>query len=229
MCTVSQFSSWSFWQSLPNTYNLSYKCDEGIFTSFLLDATLRIGEAMTPHSSALAWKIPWMEEPGRLQSMGSRRVGHDWGASLSLFTFTHWRRRWQPTPVFLPGESQGWGSLVGCCLWGRIESDTTEVTEQQQQHTENKLWIIHIPNSAVPGGCLILGVPPAGHWALLLVPVLLLRGARVCIQSLVLICIRLIACEDSSPSWLVALLLFVWTVCLWETHDTFISEGLCSR
>ena len=40
----------------------------------------------------------------------------------------HWRRKWQPTPVFLPGESQGWRSLVGCCLWGLTESDTTEVT-----------------------------------------------------------------------------------------------------
>ena len=45
----------------------------------------------------------------------------------------HWRRQWQPTPVFLPGESQGWGSLVGCRLWGQTESDTTEETEQQQQ------------------------------------------------------------------------------------------------
>ena len=62
---------------------------------------------------------PWTEEPGRLQSMGSWRVGHDWSTSLSLFTFMHWRRKWQPTPVFLPGESQGQGSLVGCCLWGR--------------------------------------------------------------------------------------------------------------
>ena len=44
------------------------------------------------------------------------------------FTFTHWRRKWQPTPVFLPGESQGQGSLVGFCLWGRTESDTTEAT-----------------------------------------------------------------------------------------------------
>ena len=44
------------------------------------------------------------------------------------FTFMHWRRKWQPTPVFLPGESQGWGSLVGCHLWGCTESDTTEVT-----------------------------------------------------------------------------------------------------
>ena len=74
---------------------------------------------MAPHSSTLAWKIPWTEEPGRLQSMGSLRVRHDWVASLSLFTFLHWRRKWQPTPVFLPGESQGRGSLVGCRLWGR--------------------------------------------------------------------------------------------------------------
>ena len=59
-----------------------------------------------------AWKIPWMEEPGRLQSRGLLRVGHDWVTSLSLFTFMHWRRKWQRTPVFLPGESQGRGSLV---------------------------------------------------------------------------------------------------------------------
>ena len=82
---------------------------------------------MAPHSSTLAWKLPWAEEPGGLQSMGLLRVGHDWSTSLSLFTFMHWRRKWQPTPVFLPGESQGQGSLVGCLLWGRTESDTTEV------------------------------------------------------------------------------------------------------
>ena len=83
---------------------------------------------MAPHSSTLAWKIPWIEEPGRLRSMGSQRVGH----LLSDFTFTsHFhalRRKWQPTPVFLPGESQGRGSLVGCHLWGCTESDTTEAT-----------------------------------------------------------------------------------------------------
>ena len=73
---------------------------------------------MATHSSTLAWKIPWMEEPGRLQSMGSRRIRHDWATSLSLFTFMHWRRKWQPTEVFLPGESQGRRSLMGCHLWG---------------------------------------------------------------------------------------------------------------
>ena len=64
---------------------------------------------MATHSSTLAWKIPWMEGLGRLQSMGSLGIRHDW-ATFSLFTFMQWRRKWQPTPVFLPGESQGWGS-----------------------------------------------------------------------------------------------------------------------
>ena len=63
-------------------------------------------------SSTLAWKIPWTEEPDGLQSMGSLRA-----TSLSLFTLMRGRRKWQPTPVFLPGESQG-----------RTEWDTTEVT-----------------------------------------------------------------------------------------------------
>ena len=86
---------------------------------------------MAPHSSTLAWKIPWAEEPGRLQSRGSLRVGHDWATSLC--TFMRWRRKWQPTPVFLPGESQGQRNLVGCSLWGLTESDTTESTYQYQQ------------------------------------------------------------------------------------------------
>ena len=83
---------------------------------------------MATHSGTLAWKIPWTEEPGRLQSMGSLRVGHDRVNSFPLFTFMNWRRKWQPTPVFLPGESQGWRSLVSGCLWGRTELDTTEAT-----------------------------------------------------------------------------------------------------
>ena len=67
-------------------------------------------KAMAPHASTLAWKIPWTEEPGRLQTMGSLRVRNDWVTSLSLLTFMHWRRKWQPTPVFLPGESQDRGA-----------------------------------------------------------------------------------------------------------------------
>ena len=82
-----------------------------------------VKKAVAPYSSALAWKIPWTEEPGRLQSMGSLRVRHDWATSLSLFTFMHWRRKWQSTPVFLTGESQGQGSLVGC-VYGVTQSRT---------------------------------------------------------------------------------------------------------
>ena len=75
-------------------------------------------KALAPHSSTLAWKIPWSEEPGGLlQSMGSLIVRRNWATSLSLFTFMHWRKKWQPTPVFLPGESQGrgawWAAISG--------------------------------------------------------------------------------------------------------------------
>ena len=84
-------------------------------------------KAMAPHSRTVAWQISWMEKPGGLQSLGSLKVRHDWTTSLSLFTFMHWRGKWQPTPVFLPGESQGQGSLVGCRLWGRSKLNITEV------------------------------------------------------------------------------------------------------
>ena len=111
---------------------------------------------MATHSGILAWRIPWTEEPGGLQSMGLQRVGHDWVTN----TFTiltndqlsclvlgfpggasrkepacqrsrhkrrvfnpwvgkiHWRRKWQPTLVFLPGESHEQRSLAGCSPWG---------------------------------------------------------------------------------------------------------------
>ena len=108
--------------SIRKSFSLSY-----LFGNLSLSA-IYLERAMATYSSTLAWKIPWMEEPGRLQSMGSLRVGHDWATSLSLFTFMHWKRKWQPTPVFLPGESQGRGSLVGCHLWGSTELDTTEVS-----------------------------------------------------------------------------------------------------
>ena len=73
---------------------------------------------MAPHFRSLAWKIPWTEEPGRLKSMGSLRVGRNWANSLSLFTFMPWRRKWQPTPVFLLGESQGMGEPGGLLSMG---------------------------------------------------------------------------------------------------------------
>ena len=101
---------------------------------------------MAPHSSTLAWKIPWMEEPGRLQPMGSLRVRHDWANSLSLFTFMHWRRKWQPSPVFLLGKSQGRGSLVGCHLWGRTESDCQQHHLYPRQPYSRNRELLSVPH-----------------------------------------------------------------------------------
>ena len=84
-------------------------------------------KAMATHSSTFAWKIPWTEEPGRLQSMGSLRVGHDSVTSLSLFTFMHWRRKWQPLQrscLENPRDGGAWWAAV----YGVAESDTTEAT-----------------------------------------------------------------------------------------------------
>ena len=84
---------------------------------------------MAPHSSTLAWKIPWTEEPGMLQSMGSRRVGHDWATSLSLFTSMHWRRKWQPTPVFLAWRIPGTEEPAGLPSMGshRVGHDWSDL------------------------------------------------------------------------------------------------------
>ena len=92
---IHNWASFSLWSSL---FILSGAISL-LFPSSILE------KAMETHSNTLTWQIPWIEEPGRLQSMGLLGVGHDWATSLSLFTFMHWRRKWQPTPVFLPGES----------------------------------------------------------------------------------------------------------------------------
>ena len=111
------------WQAqimlMRKSYNSLAPRPEWSRNEIWLSLEIQLEKAMAPHSSTLAWKISCLEEPGGLQSMGSIGVGHDWATSLSLFVFMHWRRKWQPTPVFLPGESQGWGCT---------ESDTTEVT-----------------------------------------------------------------------------------------------------
>ena len=127
------FSRQEYWSGVPSSFFEYFfvslaALDAPASTYIYLTPALESGEGTGTPLQYSSWKIPWMEDPGRLQSMGSLRVGHDWATSLSLFTFMHWRRKWQPTPVFLPGESQGRESLVGCHLWGRTESDTTEAT-----------------------------------------------------------------------------------------------------
>ena len=92
-----------------------------VFAVYLLGIFLE--KAMATHSSTLVSKVQWMEEPCRLQSKGSLRVRHNWVTSLSLFTLMQWRRKWQPTPVFLPGESQGWGAWWAA-VYGAARSRT---------------------------------------------------------------------------------------------------------
>ena len=94
---------------------------------------------MAPHSSTLAWKVPWTEEPGRLQSMGLLRVRHNWVTSLSLFTFMHWRRKWQPTPVFLPGGLPSVGSHRVRHDWSDLAA-AAAVKESNRTSQRRKLW-----------------------------------------------------------------------------------------
>ena len=96
---------------------------------------LILEKAMAPHSSTLAWKIPWTEELGRLQSMGSWRVGHEWATSLSLFTFMHWREG-NGNPLqcsCLENPRDGgdwWAAIYGVAQsWTRLKRQ-----QQQQQH-----------------------------------------------------------------------------------------------
>ena len=104
---------------------------------------------MAPHSSTLAWKIPWTEEPGRPQSMGSLRVGQDSATSLSLFNFLHWRRKWQPTPVFLPGEAQGWGAR-----WAAVYGVTqSRIWLKWLSSSSSRKWLEYINKSNIWNKC----------------------------------------------------------------------------
>ena len=139
LCFPSAVQSCNSFSNALYSHDMSESllCEEKLLWSLQIKATLDSPsktreQAVATHSSTLAWKIPWMEEPGRLQSMGSQRVGHDWVTSLSLFTFMHWRSG-DNTGVATHSSVLAWripgtGSLMGCCLWGRTESDTTEAT-----------------------------------------------------------------------------------------------------
>ena len=118
LAVSSADSCWWHLTYLPTLYTGIFFFPSSFFLVWLSFILLAIGEGNGTPLQYSCLENPMAEEAGRLQSMGSLRVGHDWATSLSLFTFMHWRRKWQPTPVFLPAESQGRGSLVGCRLWG---------------------------------------------------------------------------------------------------------------
>ena len=103
-------------------------------------------KAMATHSSTLTWKMPWMEEPGRLQSMGSGRVGQDWATSLSLFTFMHWRRKWQPTPVSLLENPRDWGAWWAA-IFGVTQSQTwlKQISSSSNNYTLAFKFLIVVP------------------------------------------------------------------------------------
>ena len=92
-----------------------------------------------PTPVLLPGKNPMDRVPGRLQSMGSLRVGYDCTTSLSLLTFMHWRRKWQPTPVFLPGESQGRGSQ-GAAIYGVTQSRTRLKRLSSSSSSSTSYW-----------------------------------------------------------------------------------------
>ena len=113
-------------------------------------------KALVIHSSTLVWKIPWTEELGELQSMGSLRVRRDWVTSLSLFTFVHWRRKWQPTPVLLSGESQGLGKPGGLPSMElhRVGHDWIDLAAAAKQGPSLSVlavpaFLVQVPNTSV--------------------------------------------------------------------------------
>ena len=136
------------------------------FIAFLPSKTEK---AMATHSSTLAWKIPWTGKPGRLQSMGSLRVRQDWATSLSLFTFMHWVRKWQPTPVFLPGESQRqWAPVYGVSQSRTQRSDFTftfhfhALGKEMANHSSVLAW--RIPGMGEAWWASVSGVAQSQTW-----------------------------------------------------------------
>ena len=104
--------------------------------------------AMAPHSSTLVWKIPWTEEPGRLQSMGSLRVWHDWATSLSLFTFMHWRRKCNPLQCSClenPRDGRAWWATV----YGVAQSQTRLKRLNSNSNSSN-WWIRRTRTMSIP-------------------------------------------------------------------------------
>ena len=129
-------------------------CDSEIWgefweCTFLMSSHPRLEKAMATHSSTLAWKIPWMEEPGGLKSMGSQRVRHSWATSCSLFTFMHWRRKATHSSVLawrIPGMGEpGWLTSMGSQRvghdWSHLASKTAALCCSRGSQFENHCTI----------------------------------------------------------------------------------------
>ena len=104
---------------------------------YLLSTRVNTGEGTATHSSVLAWRTPRTEEPAGLLSMGVPQ-SQTWLKQLSMHACMHWRRKWQPTPVFLPGEPRGQRNLLGCCPWGyrRVRHDWSNLAHMHALEKE---------------------------------------------------------------------------------------------
>ena len=142
----------------------------GICNYISLVPILYSEKAMAPHSSTLAWKIPWMEESGRLQSMRSLGVGHNWTTSLWLFTFIHWRRKWHPLQYSCledPRDGGAWWTAV-CGIaqsqtrLKRLSSSSSSRLEKEMA-TRSSVLTWRIPGTGEPGGLPSMGSHRVGY------------------------------------------------------------------
>ena len=141
-----------------------FSCSQKNFQSFwwLHSTRVPLEKAMAPHSRNLAWKIPWMAEPGRLKSTGSLRVRHDWATSLSLFTFVHWRRKCNPLQCSClenPRDRGAWWAAVYGVAQSRtrlkwISSSSSRVLKLGNLHGYKHRAVFpsqHLPNFKLLG------------------------------------------------------------------------------
>jgi len=134
-----------------------------LFSSVCLILAQLSEKAMAPHSSTLAWKIPWMEEPGRLQSMESLRVGHDWATSLSLFTFMRWRRKWQPIDGSPPGSAILGILQAGTLAWVAI-SFSNACKWKVKVKSLSRVWLLATPWTAAYQAPPSMGFSRQEYW-----------------------------------------------------------------
>jgi len=167
---------------------------------------------MATHSSTHAWKIQWTEEPERLQAMGPLRVRHNRLTSLSLFTFMHWRRKGQPTPVFLPGESQGWGAW-----WAAVYGVAQSQTWRMRLSSSSSSLISSASVRSVP---FLSFIEPIFAWNVSLVSLLFLKRSLV----FPILCFPLFLCTDRRGRLSYLSLLFFGT--LHSNGYIFLGDGL---
>ena len=162
--------------------------------------------------------------------MGSHRVRHDWSdlaAAAAAAVLRRWRKQWQPTPVFLPGKSHGRRSLVGCRLWCRTESDTTEQLQfhalEKEMATHSSILAWRIPGTGEPGGLLSMGSHRVRHDWSDLAAAAVLRNSFIylCIWNFLRIIVQILVFLIFIYLWFMVLHTFVYETFLGITVQIF--------